>query len=116
MSKQRRSPGAGWLTGAEQRKKNSEDYIQPAARVKSADRLYCDGRDADGEIISQIRDKNGEEIISIRRLPQNLLAVDITGDVPLSLTKYFLPQTQVGKRTLANGKTRWRFLYLDRRP
>ena len=68
-------------------------------------------RNAEGKIVERICDENGEEIISIRCLPNDLIAVDVTGDDALSLAKNFLPKTMIGEKTLATGKMRWRFVY-----
>jgi hypothetical protein len=74
----------------------------------SAIDVACDG---EGDIIHQICDESGEETVSIRRLAHGLIAVDVTGNDALALAKHFLPKTQIGKKSLATGKLRWRFLY-----
>jgi len=68
-------------------------------------------RDAEGEIIHRLCDEHGREIAVIRRLSNNLLAVDVLGDDALALAKAFLPKTRVGVKTLATGEKSWRFLY-----
>jgi hypothetical protein len=66
-----------------------------------------------GEIIQQIADEIGKPIITIRRLPGGLLAVDVEGDDALALAHHFLPPTQTGVATSSTGGTKKRFIYRD---
>ena len=71
-------------------------------------------RDAAGEIISQITDpETGNPIVTIRRLPKGLLAVDVEGDDALALARHFLPPTKKGVATSASGKKKYRLIYRD---
>lgn len=70
--------------------------------------------EAPGELIERFSDDSGKELISVYRLPGNMLAVEIPDDgLSLALAKSLLPETMRGVTTLANGERRWRFVYRE---
>jgi hypothetical protein len=66
-----------------------------------------------GEIIQQFTDETGNPIVTIRRLPDGLLAVDVADDDAPALARHFLPPTKKGVATSASGKKKYRLIYRD---
>jgi hypothetical protein len=109
-----KSPGARGAARGARVSLSSDDPVSITSNSgrKASRRVTEAERNAVGEIISQITDpKTGAPIATIKRLPGNLLAVDVVGDDALAHMQPFLPRTTTGVAMSATGKRKYRFVY-----